>query len=151
MISRIVSLLDGEATITVTQLSHKVNMLDAMHMLKVVWNDVKPQSISNRFAKAGFVPQTTPVEEEALEPPVGMLSSEFESFVDLDASLECHGQLSEEDICSQITDKNGGTTQPESDDEEDDGETSRLLPQRVEAIQAMQTVCGGQNGHIYQY
>ena len=141
MISRIVSLLDGEATITVTQLSRKVNMLDAMHMLKVAWNDVKPQSISNCFAKAGFVPQTTPVEEEALEPPVGMLSSEFESFVDLDASLECHGQLSEEDICSQITDKNGGTTQPESDDE-DDGETSTLLPKRAEAIQAMQTVRG---------
>ena len=41
MISRIVSHLDSEASITVTctRLSRQMNVLDAMHMLKVAWSD----------------------------------------------------------------------------------------------------------------
>ena len=35
MISRIVSHLDSDTSITVTQLTRQVNILDAMHMLKV--------------------------------------------------------------------------------------------------------------------
>ena len=69
-----------------------------MHMLKVAWSD---ESVMNCFAKAGFDTPTTPVEEEALDPPDGMLSSEFQAYVDFDMSLECHGQLTEEDICAQ--------------------------------------------------
>ena len=144
MISRIVSHLDGGASITVTELSRQVNILDAMHMLKVAWSDVKPQSITNCFAKAGFIVQVTPVEEDALSPPNGMLSSEFQSYVDFDMSLECHGQLTEEDICTEILQKSdhGVTSQHDSDDDLNETETSASspTPRRGEAMQAMHTL-----------
>ena len=66
------SCLDGEASITVTQLTRQVSILDAMHMLKVAWSDAKQVSVTNCFAKAGFITPTTPVEEEALNPPDGI-------------------------------------------------------------------------------
>ena len=106
MISRSISHLDSDTSITVTQLTRQVNILDAIHLLKVAWSGVKQESVTNCFAKAGFVTPITPVEEEALDPPDGMSSSEFKTYVDFDVSLECHGQLTEEDICAQILQKN---------------------------------------------
>ena len=106
MISRSISHLDSDTSITVTQLTRQVNILDAIHMLKVAWSGVKQESVTNCFTKAGFVTPITPVEEEALDPPDGMSSSEFQTYVDFDVSLECHGQLTEEDICAQILQKN---------------------------------------------
>ena len=144
MISRIVSHLGSEASITVTctQLSRQVNVLDAMHMLKVAWSDVKPQSTTNCFAKAGFISQVTPDEEEALNPPTVMLSSEFETYVDLDISLECHGQLTEEDICTKILQQNHGeTSHHDSDDDETSASAASPTPKRGEAMQAMQMLC----------
>ena len=60
MIFRIVSHQDGEASITVTQLSRQVNVLDAMHMMKIAWSDVKPQSITNCFARLGLLIKSLP-------------------------------------------------------------------------------------------
>ena len=102
---------------------------------------LKPQSITNCFAKAGFISQVTPVEEEALNPPTGMLSSEFETYVDLDISLECHGQLTEEDICTQILQQNHGeTSHHDSDDDKTSASAASPTPKRGEAMQAMQTL-----------
>ena len=55
MISRILSYLDSDISITETQPTHQMNILDAMHMLKVAWSDVKQESVTNCFAMAGFV------------------------------------------------------------------------------------------------
>ena len=62
MISGIVSHLDSDTSIIVTQFTRQVNILDAMHMLKVAVSDVKQESGTNCFT-------ITPVKEEALDPP----------------------------------------------------------------------------------
>ena len=48
----------------VTELSRKVTLLDALHMLKVAWDNVKRESVANCFAKAGFVTPVTPDEKK---------------------------------------------------------------------------------------
>ena len=62
-------------------------------MLKVAWQEVKESSISNCSAKAGFGQLPSNVVEKGAESPDGMTSSEFEEYVDMDSTLECHGEL----------------------------------------------------------
>ena len=115
-------------------------------MLKFAWSDVKQESGTNCFAKAGFVTPITPVKEEALDPPDGMSSSEFHTYFDFDVSLVCNGQLTEEDICAQILQKNDSmeTSQQDSDDDQDDHTlascSATLILKRGEAMQAMHTI-----------
>ena len=71
MISRIISHIDCGSSVTVTKLSRKVTLLDALHMLKVAWDNVKRESVANSSAKAGFVTPVTPIEQESLDPPDG--------------------------------------------------------------------------------
>ena len=52
MVTRLISRIDSECSDTVSQLVKKINLLDAMHMLKAVWQNVKQVSIVNCFAKA---------------------------------------------------------------------------------------------------
>ena len=124
MISRIVSHLDSDTSITVPQLTRQMNILDAMHMLKVAWSGVKQKLVMNCFVKAGFVRPITAVKEEALDPsPLQWVSSsEFQTYVDFDVSHKCHGQHTEEGYFSQILQKNDSrkTLQQDSDNDQDD-------------------------------
>ena len=52
----------------------------------------------NCFAKAGFVVSPSYDEEEVDQPPNGMT----QAFVDVGSSLECHGVLLDEEICSSV-------------------------------------------------
>ena len=107
----------------------------------------KKTTVVNCFAKAGFVVSPPDEEEEVEEPPTGLTISEFQTFVDMDSSLECHGLLTDEEICSSIS-------QPESEpksrsgdeeEEEEEGEVGMTtnparMPKPAEVQQAMGTV-----------
>ena len=75
-----------------------------------------------------------------------MSLSEFQTYFDFYVSLEYHGQLTEEDICAQILQKNDSreTSQQDSDDDQDDHTlascSAALTPKCVEAMQAMHTI-----------
>jgi hypothetical protein len=87
----------------------------------------------------GIIRNLKALEEEALNPPTGMLSSEFQTYVDLDISLECHGQLPEEDICTQILPRMIMVRHHTIDSDDDETSASASpTPKRGEAMQAMQ-------------
>ena len=65
VVTRLISRIDSGCSVTVSQLAKE---LDAMHMLKAAWQNVKQVSIVNCFAKAGFVPETPPMEEDLDDP-----------------------------------------------------------------------------------
>ena len=94
----------------------------------------------NCFAKAGFVVSPPDEEEEVEEPPTGLTLSEFQSFVDVDDSLECHGLLTDEEICSQP--ESEPTCMSQSGEEEEEGEVgiTTRMPKLAEVLQAMDTV-----------
>ena len=96
IISRIISEIDSGSTITVSHLAKNISLLDAMHMLKGSWQSVKKTTVVNCFAKDGIVVYPPDEEEEVEEPPTGLTLSEFQSFVEMDSSLECHGLLTDE-------------------------------------------------------
>ena len=88
-------------------------------MLKTTWQEVKTTSIINCFRKAGFELTTVNIQEQEnrQSSPEGMTEDEFESYVDLDGTVECHGALTDSDTVDAVLQK----SQPEdSDSEEDD-------------------------------
>ena len=111
-------------------------------MLKAARQDVKQVSIVNGFAKAGFVTQTTPVQDEVDDPPPGMTMTEFCAYVDMDVSLSCcHGQLSDYEICNSVRETADPETQfCESNEESEPASMSVSCPKACDAIQAMHTI-----------
>ena len=136
IVSRIVACIDSSSSVTVSSLAKSITLLDAMHMLKVAWQDVKDSSIVNCFSKAGFVTSSHENDDNVEQPPLGFSSDEFEAFVDMDSTLECHGVLTDEDICASVQ----PGTEPQSDTEEEAGEDP--LPQQKprDVIQALRIV-----------
>lgn len=86
-------------------------MLDAMHMQKNAWQDVKQSSIVNCFSKAGFVPSLPEDDNQDEQTPDGMS-------VDMNSSLECHGILTDDNICASVRQKTN--SEPDSDDKTSD-------------------------------
>ena len=137
IISRIITEIDSGSSITASQFAKNIiTLLDAMHM-QVSWQNVKQLTVINCFAKAGFVSSPPDEEEEVEQPPNGMTLGEFQTFVDMDSSLECHGELTDEEICSSVIQSDC----PQSDGEGDEGAaTLAQNPKPIEALQAMHTV-----------
>ena len=52
VVSKIIMQIDSSCEVTVISISKSITMLDAMHMLKAAWQDVKQSSIVNCFGKA---------------------------------------------------------------------------------------------------
>src|SRR5690606_25801677 len=84
MLTKLTSLVRGEELLTAMAaemprgcrgLAHlqPPHILDAMDLLKEVWEELTQQTISNCFSKAGILPEAqdadVPVDEQAAEPP----------------------------------------------------------------------------------
>jgi hypothetical protein len=134
MVQRTITEIDSTTSnVSASVLARTTNLLDAMHMLKVAWQDVKQMSITNCFKKAGFYICTVdpPVEPEPL--PEGLSEDEFNQFVNVDNTLECHGALTDADILQ--------TVQPMTEsDEEADEEIPTPPPSTSDAYIALRTV-----------
>ena len=115
IVSRIVTCIDSSSTVTVSSLVKSITLLDSMHMLKVASQDVKESSIVNCFSKAGFITSSSENDDSTKQPPLGLSAEEFSGFLDIDSSLECHGVLSDEDICASV--QQDTEPLPESDEE----------------------------------
>ena len=62
--------------VIVSSLAKSLTLLDAIHILKSAWEDLKHSSIMNCFAKAGFLPYC-PDQMDLDEPPDGISAEEF--------------------------------------------------------------------------
>ena len=115
LVSRIITHIDSGCDVTVSGLAKSLTLLDATHVLKSAWEDVKQSSIINCFAKAGFL-RSCPDQLDLDKPPDRISAEEFHALVDIDASLECHGILTDEDICASVC-QDTADPQPDSEDE----------------------------------
>ena len=64
-----------------------------------------------------------------------MTLHEFQAYVDVDSSVECHGELRDEEICASVRQSD---PQPESEDE--DALAPVPAPKPREVLQAMSSV-----------
>lgn len=90
----------------------------------------------NCFAKAGFLP-SYPDKMDLDEPPDGISAEEFHAFVDIDASLECRGILTDENICASVC-QDTADPQPDSDDKINEDPSS--APNSTDVILALCTL-----------
>ena len=119
IVRHIIHQIDTTGNITATTLAKSAKLPYGMHMLKTAWQEVKTTSIINCFRKAGFELTTVDMQEpdNSQSNHEGMREAKFESYVDLDAAVDCHGAYTDSDIVDAVHQKN----QPEgSDSEEDD-------------------------------
>jgi hypothetical protein len=134
IVQHIITQIDTNADVTASQLAKTVTLLDSMHMLKVAWKDVKQTTIVNCFRKAGF--SLTTVDEPTSDNPSsetpGLTESEFDDYVNIDATVECHGTLTDQDIVDSVRHQD----QDDSDSEDSPTETVRA----AETHQALKTV-----------
>ena len=101
-------------------------------MLKTAWQEVKTTSIINCFRKAGFELTTVDMQEpdNSQSNPEGMTEAKFESYVDLDAAVDCHGAYTDSDIVDAVHQKN----QPEGSDSEEDDHSPPLPKTKPSAV-----------------
>lgn len=121
-----------------------INLLDAGRMLNKAWNQVTQQTIRNCFRKAGFNNEKTNVEvaTEELNLDIGLsvvterwrevaTDVSYNTYVDVDSEVAVCGELTEEEIVQQVTQKHDL-----SDDEYEgeDGVTEEPVPTSSEAL-----------------
>lgn len=79
-------------------------LLRAMHLLKHSWWLVQPETITNCFGKAGFFTRDEEVVDELEhvfdELPVDR--DEFLEVVQADSACECHGVMTDAEICAEV-------------------------------------------------
>ena len=130
--------IDSSCEVTLSSISKSITMLDAMHMLKVAWQDVKQSSIVNCFGKVGFILSGDEYNDQMELPPPDRISTEdFDAFVDIDSSLECHGVLTDDEICASVVCQD---TDPQPGGEGGETEEPSPVPTGGEVIQALCTL-----------
>ncbi|XP_053121506.1 tigger transposable element-derived protein 3-like [Hemicordylus capensis] len=97
MLTRLLVVLDSQASASTGKLSKHLTLLDAVHMIAQAWSEVCPQTITNCFRAAGFG-----LSPRILAPPVDVVQAlgfmnqkQFEQFVLVDEGLECFGDQEE--------------------------------------------------------
>lgn len=110
---------------TLKDFSKKINLLEALKMIKRAWWMVSPTTIQNSFKKAGFVASSVSVDDEIVSEvseETNLFSEairqEIDSLADLDSEIPCFGDMTDEDIVNEVL--SGSTFEPvenSSDDE----------------------------------
>lgn len=120
------------------EFTKSLNILEALKIAKRSWWLVTPNTIKNCFTKAGFHQSIEEGDEEVLSIPIP--DAEFEEYIACDDTIQCYGELSEEDILQSI--ENNSENDSEKEDIEDDTlQTTNIhdkpQPSRLDALEAL--------------
>lgn len=139
--------------------AYDINILDAMHMLRNAWADVKPQTITNCFHKAGLETTMCRNDTQSTETTDGESRDEFDDDDDLplshflpagvtfdeyaavDEAVEtCELPTDDEIIADIQAAANQETVTETKSDDEDDNDGLQSLPTRADAAAALETL-----------
>ena len=117
----------------------KTNVLDAIHLLTMSWNNVSEKTIRNCFSHGGFCqPEDNNAAvmkemEDVFNPPPDMNAEDFEAWMEIDEQVETSTSLTDEDICEAVCVKDQASSQDsDADDEaESDIEDKILMPAQM--------------------
>lgn len=100
-------LLAVEKGIDLQEFCKSITVLDALQLAKRAWWLVTPTTIKKCFRKAGFVKNSTEIVSEAVNEDVidipEDIRDEFFKIVDIDANIECSGDLDDDEIVQQVS------------------------------------------------
>lgn len=110
-----------------------INLRDAIYMLHDAWTQVKQPTIVNCYAKAGFEdPEAETVNDECntIHPPKNMTPEQFEEAVNQDADLPVCGELTDEELMTEVK-RRRLNEQDFSEDDQDDEKTEDVTTKEI--------------------
>ncbi|KAL8610539.1 hypothetical protein ACOMHN_060459 [Nucella lapillus] len=141
---RIIDMLeDGDDELTATDVTKKINVLNAIQMLAAAWRAVTQPTVMNCWRKAGFVMETSEQTDEQTDEqtyvlpvphPPGMTDEEFVAWVAMDDDNPVAVEMSEEEIDAATMEeivsniKNATTEEVDTPQDNDDGEEELPTP-----------------------
>ncbi|KAL8621971.1 hypothetical protein ACOMHN_035499 [Nucella lapillus] len=137
---RIIDMLeDGDDELTATDVTKKINVLNAIQMLAAAWRAVTQPTVMNYWRKAGFVMETSEQTDEQTDVlpvphPPGMTDEEFVAWVAMDDDNPVAVEMSEEEIDAATMEeivsniKNATTEEVDTPQDDDDGEEELPTP-----------------------
>lgn len=125
---------------TLQEFIKRLNILEALKIVKRSWWLVTPNTIKNCFRAAGFslVDDDQEMEpDESIQLP--MPAEDFDQYVDCDANIECYGALSIEEIITEVQGVSSSTVELE-ENVTDDEDPHSAPPTRQDALSAVTTL-----------
>ena len=103
IIQQIIQALENSSDDGVKSIAKKISLLDAMHNVKVAWNEITTDCVVNCFRKAGFCEALFCSEEIndilIANAPHGLALEEWETYIAMDDEEQCNGNVSDTEIC----------------------------------------------------
>ena len=144
LLSNLIAKLENDSEKPLTEFIKTVTVLDALHFLKAAWQKVTPVCVQNCFRKVGLnlgAPTQSSLEEtgndNALDcSSLGITEEEFDHFVTMDNNIDCYGDLTDEEIISDIR---GDSTSIDVAKEESEDQDLQV-PRNSDVMQALSTI-----------
>ncbi|XP_059217624.1 tigger transposable element-derived protein 6-like [Stomoxys calcitrans] len=95
-------LLHLECSGTLENFSKKIDVFEALSMVKNAWSTVTTETVKNCFRKAGFVTGEVLETVEEEDSILNEIGNEIEHFIEIEKDLECCEDLTEEEIVEQV-------------------------------------------------
>lgn len=145
ILRHLVALIDGGIEGRAAELSRRVSLLEALHMLRQAWNKISSTTISNCYKRANFVKDSTDVDEDSrgddaiIYIPQEMKIADFHSYVSIDDELPTHGEQSISSIAASCNSQRQlDHSAVVQEDENDDNE--QALPTFGETLYALDKI-----------
>lgn len=136
-------LLHLECGLSLKEFSKKIDVLEALQMIKSAWFNVTPETICNCFRKAGIIPgDGVDITEEVELMLSDALGEEIEHFLNIDNNIECFGEQTDDDIIDQVTNNNKADEGKESENEIDISLPKPSMKQAFEAMTILKAYLG---------
>ena len=94
---------------SIVDYTKSIDILKALHTLKLAWFLVSPATIENCFRKADFLVSDDTSDVDKMQKVLDVLKfgeaiqkEDFEAFVDCDKEAECFGNLTDAEICDSV-------------------------------------------------
>jgi hypothetical protein len=134
-------LLALEKELSLQQFAKTITVLEAMKLIEQSWRLVTPTTIQNCYRKAGFAKAAEEGEELEVEGAVVQLQipeNEFNDYVECDATLDCYGELSADDIVNEVRQQRSDRDGEEEEQEEQEAQQATPPPpSRKDALAAL--------------
>lgn len=83
-------------------LQKKIDLLEALKLVKLAWDNVTAETISNCFKKAGFIPGIEINTADEIDALYEALGEEIDQLIDIDENMDCFEEFTDEDIIEEV-------------------------------------------------
>lgn len=149
MRTRILENMENTKELSANDLAKQTNVLEALHLLAMSWNNVSGSTIRNCFKHGGFSKQAPESEDTADIRPLDMTVDEFQEWMEIDEDIIVAARPTEDDVCEAATSSDSQVGEEEAEAEDDDATEPPQPPTNAEMREALKVLrCGVQHRSV---